>query len=153
MCFKKFREIKITFLKVNFWGIKKMPYEPRYFKPEEVQGLNDELVAGIDRARHKAGIPFIITSSKRVLAENDRLVHLGAVPDSAHLTGHAVDLRCTNSTECWKIVESLIVEGFKRIIIGIKKDAVPGSDEFYHNVHVDNSPDKPSPVLSIKLYP
>ncbi len=121
----------------------------RYFKDEEVAGLDIELVAGLDRARHRSGVHFIITCGVRTA---DRNTEVGGVQDSEHLTGNAVDLRCVSSEHCFKIVEALLHEGFKRVVIGIKKNAVPGSDEFFHNVHVGNSADKPSPVLAIKLY-
>ena len=34
----------------------------KYFSEKEVQGLESEFVAKLEKARHEAGIPFIITS-------------------------------------------------------------------------------------------
>ena len=125
-----------------------MPYEARYFTEEEIAGLDPELIAMLDRARHKAGIPFIITSGRRSIESNDAA---GGVSDSAHVSGRAVDLRCHNSEGCFKIIDALLDEGATRIVIGIKPSG-KNTDEFYHNIHVDNDPTKPSPVLSVKLY-
>lgn len=118
-----------------------------YFNEKQdpmIIGLDQELMAGLDRARHVAGIPFVILSGKRTSEEN---LLVGGVYDSAHLTGHAVDLRCRDSVECFKIVRALLTNGnFNRIVIGIHQDGT------FHNIHVDNDSTKISTVLSIKIY-
>lgn len=145
---KKPWEFRIPLFRIKFGG-KMSQYT--YFSDKEIEGLDAELVAGLDRARHQAKIPFIITCGVRTKGENDSLVVNGAVPDSAHMAGHAVDLRCKNSSDLFLIVKALLDAGFNRIVIGIKSGATT-IDEFYHNVHVDNDVNKPQGVLAVKIY-
>lgn len=86
----------------------------KYFKENEVKGLEIELILMLDKARDEAGIPFVITSGLRSEEENKRV---GGVTDSAHLKGLAVDLRCNNDKERFYIVRALIKTGFQRIEI------------------------------------
>lgn len=83
-----------------------------YFQENEIKGLDKRLVSMLDIARGMAQIPFVITSGFRTPEENKEI---GGAPDSAHLKGLAVDLRCWNSTERFLIVKSLLKTGFKRI--------------------------------------
>jgi len=83
-----------------------------YFKEHEVEGLDHELVAMLDRARHKAGIPFLITSGKRT-AERNRIV--GGEEDSSHMLGLAVDLKCSYSGDRYRMLKVLLEVGFNRI--------------------------------------
>lgn len=85
----------------------------KYFKPEEVVGLDIELCAMLDRARGLAGIPFEITCGLRTQEQNDALPE--SVKDSAHLTGHAVDLACADSSTRYNMLRGLILAGFNRI--------------------------------------
>jgi hypothetical protein len=117
-----------------------------YFNETEVEGLDIELVSMADIARHKAGIPFVLTSTVRTPEQNNAV---GGVQDSAHTKGLAFDLRCKNSMDCFKIVDGLIFAGFKRIIIGVK---IADGKLTFHNVHADVDNTKPTPCLSIKLY-
>lgn len=87
----------------------------KYFKDNEIVNLKPELVKKLDLARELAGIPFIIQSGYRTLEENFRVK---GVSNSAHRTGEAVDLFCTNSRDRIKIVEALLEMGFRRIGIG-----------------------------------
>lgn len=89
----------------------------RYFKDSEIVGLITPLPAMLDLARGIAGIPFIITSGLRTKAENDALP--GAVQNSAHLTGEAVDLAYTTSTQRLLILKGLYAAGFNRIGLGV----------------------------------
>ncbi len=102
-----------------------MPPNQRYayFTDEEVVGLNGEFVAKLDMARKVAGIPFVITSGFRSPETNQSLI--GAVPDSAHLEGLAVDLKVENSHEVWQIVSGLKEAGITRIGIYVNKDWLP----------------------------
>lgn len=88
----------------------------KYFKPNEIVGLKSELVVLLDKARGIAGIPFKITSGLRTTDENKKA---GGVPDSAHLTGLAVDIACTTDTNRWKIIDACRQVGFNRL--GIAK--------------------------------
>lgn len=83
-----------------------------YFKDEEIVGLDNELVAKLDQARHLAGIPFIITSGFR---EGDPNGIDHGIKNSAHMNHKAVDLRCRDSATRFKIMFGLISAGFKRI--------------------------------------
>lgn len=125
-----------------------------YFNEEKepmIRGVDAELMAALDRARHRAGIPFIVTSGYRTPEDN---FAVGGVTDSAHVSGHAIDLRCTNSRHCFLIVRSLVAEGLRRIVVGIRleKDYMGKVNLAYHNVHVDNDADKPQDLIAIKLY-
>lgn len=121
---------------------KVMPPIYKHFTPEEVKGLNEEFCALLDRARHIADIPFVITSSLRTPEKNNSII--GAVPDSAHLKGLAVDLRVSNSHEVSRIVEGCIAMGIDRIGIYVNKDMQPV------HVHVDVDKTKPPEVIFIK---
>lgn len=119
-----------------------MPPSYRYFKPEEVEGLNEEFVAKLDQARHIAGIPFVITSGFRSPEKNQSVV--GAVPDSAHTKGLAVDLRVDNSHEVSLIFDACKQVGITRRGVYVDKDFVPV------HVHVDVDPDKVDNVIFVK---
>jgi hypothetical protein len=91
----------------------------KYFTSTESTGgghtvaeLKIPLVNLLDQARGIAGIPFIITSGFRTVAENQAA---GGVVDSAHLTGEAADLACSDSVSRLKILKALLLVGFNRI--------------------------------------
>ena len=92
----------------------------RYFRRHEFGQSGDiepdaELVRLLDEARHYAGIPFVVTSGIR---SPERNTEVGGAPTSAHLTGHAVDIRCPTSRHRHKILEAAMMVGFRRIGIG-----------------------------------
>jgi len=91
-----------------------MPIFPKHFSKNEIKGLNDQLVLMLDLAREKAGIPFIITSGLRTQDQN---IAVNGVKDSAHLKGLAVDLKCINSKDRFKMIFALLDVGFTRIEI------------------------------------
>lgn len=127
-----------------------MPPEYRFFKPEEVVGLDADFVAKLDLAtakteqisREKRRIPFVITSGLRTPEKNQSVI--GAVPDSAHLTGHAVDLKVENSHEVWVMVAALRDAGIFRIGIYVDKDWQP------IHLHCDDDPEKVDQVIFVK---
>ena len=127
-----------------------MPPRLNYFKPEEVEGLDDEYAAKLDLARgrtiqidpEKKGVAFIITSGFRTPEKNQSVV--GAVPDSSHTKGLATDLRVDSSYQVAIIVEALMSVGINRIGIYVDKDFNP------IHIHNDVDPDKPPYVLFIK---
>jgi len=106
-----------------------------YFTDEEVAGLDKELCAMLDMARGKAKIPFVITSGLRTAEQNATLPN--AVCDSAHLTGHAVDLRCEDDMERYAMVNALLSCGFNRMGIYFSDG----------HLHVDNDTTKPAGVI------
>src|SRR5437764_536052 len=79
-----------------------MPPTYKWFKPEEVEGLDEEFVAKLDQARNLAGFPFVIASGFRTPEKNESII--GAVRDSSHLKGLAVDLVVANDHEVSLIV-------------------------------------------------
>ncbi|MES2382890.1 MAG: D-Ala-D-Ala carboxypeptidase family metallohydrolase [Bacteroidota bacterium] len=106
-----------------------------YFKEEEVAGLNPVLVRMLNRARTFAGIPFIVTSGLRTPEKN---AEVGGKEDSAHLTGLACDIQCTNNEERANIMKGAIFAGFKRIGIG------------KGHIHLDIDHEKPYPRIFIE---
>lgn len=127
-----------------------MPPEYKYFKPEEVVGLDPEYVAKLDMARYKTieldpagkGVSFVITSGLRSIEKNESVT--GSVPDSAHLKGLATDLAVSNSHDVWLIVTALTSVGINRIGIYVDAEGQP------HHVHNDVDPEKVSEVLFIR---
>lgn len=120
--------ISVRFPQTGF----KMPPKYNYFKPEEVIGLDCELVAKLDWARGRAGVPFVITSGKRTVEENTKA---GGVSESAHMKGLAVDLRCADSNARYCMVQALVLVGFKRIGLYTK------------HLHCDLDPTLPQEVI------
>lgn len=94
-----------------------------HFTDAEVEGLNEEFVAKLDKARHRAGIPFIITSGLRTPEKNQSIV--GSVPESSHLVGKGADLLVENSHEVYRIIEAAIAVGINRIGIYVNADMQP----------------------------
>jgi hypothetical protein len=105
-----------------------MPIFPKHFSKDEIKGLNDQLVLMLDLAREKAKIPFIISSGLRTQDQN---IAINGVPDSAHLKGLAVDLKCVNGKDRFKMVFALLDVGFERIEIAPR------------HIHVDIDKTKP----------
>lgn len=141
------QEIRVTLIQIRFkWtGYTKgeqMPPEYRYFKPEEIAGLDEEFVAKLDQARYLAGFPFIITSGLRTPETNQSLI--GAAPESSHLKGFAVDIHVGNSHEVFLLVHAARVVGITRIGVYVDKEFNPV------HVHLDVDPDKVPEVLFIK---
>ena len=111
----------------------------RYFRRHEFgQGEPDvepdpDLVRMLDEARAVAGIPFVITSGLRTRARNSKV---GGAPNSAHLTGHAADIRCPTSRHRMLMIEAMLEVGFRRI--GVRYPA---------HIHVDTRQDLPQDVI------
>ena len=105
----------------------------RYFSEREFQRCNppcslrdmdQKSIDKFDKARQLAGIPFVINSAYRSIDyENSK----GRAGTSAHTLGKAMDIRCHDSKNRFKIVDALIKAGFKRIGV---------YDTF---IHADNS--------------
>lgn len=105
-----------------------------FFEDTEVDGLDAELVAKIDWARGRSNVPFIITSGKRTPEQNGAV---GGADASAHMKGLAVDLRVTDNLHRMKMVNALLLAGFRRIGVYDK------------HCHADIDPDLPQDVMWI----
>lgn len=110
--------------------------KPNFFSPEEVAGLDQELVAKLDWARGRAGVPFTITNGLRTQDQNDSV---GGVQDSAHLRGLAVDIRCVSGDNRFKMVNALFLAGFRRIGV------------YDAHIHVDLDLSLPQEVLWVGI--
>lgn len=121
-----------------------------FFEDSEVEGLNEDFVRKLVAARKKTieldpdhkGVPFIITSGFRSPEKNQSVI--GAVPDSSHLKGLAVDLRVRSSREAAIIIDALAASGIARRGIYI--------DSYWNprHIHADVDPEKVADVLFIK---
>jgi uncharacterized protein YcbK (DUF882 family) len=111
-----------------------------YFKRREFNcsccGVNkpmsNDFIGRLEEARKIAGVPFIVTSGYRCLANNLRV---GGSPTSSHRRGVAADIAVTDSLRRHIIVSSLLRAGFNRIGI---------SSTF---IHVDYDLNKPANVM------
>lgn len=134
------------------WGRTLTTY--KYFKDDEVKGLDPELCAMLDRARGLAGVPFIITSGLRSPDQNASL--RGAVSDSAHLTGLAVDMSTNGDDHILSLMlRGLILVGFSRVGLYFAPDPAHPSKLIPHHIHVDIDPSKPPQMTwsSLELNP
>jgi zinc D-Ala-D-Ala carboxypeptidase len=121
----------------RFWGVVKQGTgikmnKAHFFTEEEVKGLDQELIAKLDWARGRARVPFIITSGYRNSEENKEV---DGKDNSAHMKGLAVDLRVQDSVTRFKMVNSLLLAGFKRIGV------------YTNHVHVDLDGSLPQEVM------
>lgn len=105
----------------------------QFFQDSEVEGLNEDFVAKLDKARGLAAVPFVITSGLRSPETNQSLPN--AVSDSSHLTGHAVDLAVSESQARYAIIKALLDTGFNRLGI------------YSAHIHVDDDATKPLNVI------
>ena len=108
----------------------------RYFERHEFGRHADiepdeMLVLKLDDARKFAGRPFVITSGIRGPRHDG--------DNSAHITGHAVDIRCPDSRMRWHMLDALYSVGFRRIGI------------YDRHIHVDNDPTKPQDVTWVGI--
>jgi len=96
------------------------------------QMMDSDFLMMLEAAREIYGQPMRITSGFRTENYNEELKKRGykASSKSSHLKGLAADIECTNSTDRYNLLDSLIKAGFNRIGI---------ADTF---IHVDNDLDK-----------
>jgi len=114
-------------------------FSPGEFDSPDKKGsganMNEEFIEKLTLARFKSNTPYIINSGYRTKEHNKKV---GGVVNSSHCKGLAVDIKCTNSVQRYRILYGLIQAGFKRI--GISKKFI----------HVDH--DKSKPQLVTWLY-
>ena len=102
----------------------------KYFKEIETN-MNKDFLFVLDEAREIAKIPFFINSAYRSPTHPLSIEN----PTSSHIKGLAVDIKATDMTTRFKIVEALISVGFTRIGI---------ADTF---IHVDLDFDKTQQLM------
>lgn len=107
--------------------------------PGSGEYMDDSFLEMLDKARHLAGIPFIITpgGGYRTKEYNNELMKRNprASRTSSHLDGFAADIRVRSSRERAYIIGALLDVGFNRL--GIASGFV----------HVDNDPTKPEDLI------
>jgi len=105
---------------------KSVPREIKYFDLSEFDSPDDtgsgenmdlDFVRLVDEARETAGVPFKITSGYRTLKHNTAV---GGVKNSSHtnIPCNACDISILNSSDRYKIIDSLLKVGINRIGIG-----------------------------------
>lgn len=114
-----------------------------------IKGLSNSLMQKLDVARGKAGIPFVITSGLRTPDGNSGLT--GAVQNSAHLTGEAVDLAVTDDHQLFCTLFGLILAGFNRIGIYVTPCQSDKTKLYPRHIHVDDDMTKPLEVVWILI--
>ncbi len=115
-----------------------------YFNEKEdplIVGLDTELMAKLDAARGKSGVPFVITSGTRTPEHNAQLI--GSVCGSAHLTGLAVDLACQDDHMLFSMISGLVQAGFRRYGIYVAQCSDNPTKLVPRHIHADIDPDKP----------
>ena len=77
-----------------------------------LQDMNQEFMNKLDQLRELSGIPLVINSAFRsVQYEKSK----GRNGTSAHVLGVAIDIRCNDSQNRFKVLEGALKLGFKRI--------------------------------------
>lgn len=115
--------------------------ELKVFSEAEVAGLQPSTVTKLIIARLKSGVPFIITSGKRTPETNAGLS--GAVGDSSHLSGHAVDLHVFDDAHFNVLIAGLNAAGITRMGFYY---ALEGTKLIPRHIHVDDDVTKPQNV-------
>lgn len=93
--------------------------------------MDEDFLSKLDEAREFAGIPFIINSAYRSPEHPLSIKN----PTSSHMKGLAVDIKATDSSTRFKVIEALVSVGFTRLGI---------ADTF---IHVDWDFDKSQEVI------
>ena len=101
-------------------------------KPGSGALMDDNVLEMLDEVREKFGKPIVINSGYRTIEHNHKV---GGKSNSSHLKGLAADIKCTNSTDRFKLIYILQETGFQRIGI---------ADTF---IHVDLDFDKSQQVM------
>lgn len=83
--------------------------------------INEDLVKKLDLSRKLANVKFIINSGCRCEAHN-KSKEVGGSVTSSHLKGLAVDIRISSDRDRFRILASLMINGFNRL--GVYKDFI-----------------------------
>jgi zinc D-Ala-D-Ala carboxypeptidase len=105
----------------------------KWFTDQELQGMTDDIVAKLDKARDLFGAPIIMTCGYRDPAHN---TEIGGVADSAHTKGMAADVQAPLDPFIrQKLFWSFGAAGFLRI------------EDAPKHFHVDVDYSKPTPAV------
>jgi len=111
----------------------------KYFQAKELAcpccgkvEMKQELIDRLDEIRELYGKPIRITSGFRCEKHNSEV---GGKPNSAHVTGEAVDIACSSSEDRFVLIRLALASGFFRI--GIANGFI----------HIDISGGLPGPRL------
>ncbi len=98
----------------------------KYFKDDDFlcqcgcgMDVTDAVKEMADAIRANAGIPLIVNSGARCAKRN---AAIGASATSSHTLGLAVDFKCVDSASRFKLINTMIGLGVKRI--GLHKDFI-----------------------------
>ncbi len=77
-----------------------------------LQDMKQEFMNKLDKLRELAGIPLVINSAFRTIQYEKSKGRNGT---SSHVLGVAIDIRCNDSQNRFKVLEGALKLGFKRI--------------------------------------
>lgn len=97
-----------------------------------IEDMDMDFLLLLDKVRETAGIPLVLNCAYRSI-EWDK--NKGRSGNSAHCKGKAVDIRCNDSSNRFKIISSAIANGITRIGIG------------KNYIHLDNDDSLPQNVI------
>jgi hypothetical protein len=103
-----------------------------YFEPEEFDHpelVDEAFIQWLDVARYFAGVPFIVTSDARTLAEN---AAVGGWERSLHLQGRAVDLRWPNREQLFAMLAGIFVTRYMAPgNLQVELEVTPGNEHIH----------------------
>lgn len=97
-----------------------------------ISDMDSEFMELLDKLRETAGIPLVINCAYRSKEWDKKKGRSG---NSAHTKGVAVDIRCNDSSNRFKIIKAAVELGIPRI----------GIDGSF--IHIDNDPTLPQNVI------
>ncbi len=122
----------------------------KYFNEKtdpRIKGVKETTLWLLDAARDRSGVRYIVTDGLRTRATN---TDPNAAKDSAHLTGNAVDTRCTNGSELYHMLYGMLAY-FCRIGIYVRRDPKNKRRLIPTHIHVDDDAAKPQRTIWIEL--
>ena len=84
-------------------------------KPGSGSLMDENLLMMLDEVRDQFKKPIVINSGYRTIEHNHKV---GGVDTSSHLDGLAVDIKCNNSPDRFKLLTILLEVGFNRVGVG-----------------------------------